>query len=51
LTFDVVFGVFAASMLVIACLVIKWAAGNMRAARREMIERAKEDSDRADGRS
>jgi hypothetical protein len=34
LTFDVVFGVFAAAMAVIAVLAIRWAVGRDRQARR-----------------
>jgi hypothetical protein len=34
LTFDVVFGVFAAAMAVIAVLAIRWAVGRDREARR-----------------
>jgi hypothetical protein len=34
LTFDVVFGVFAAAMAVIAVLAVRWAVGRDREARR-----------------
>jgi hypothetical protein len=42
LTFDVVFGVFAAAMAVIAALAIRWAVGRDREEKR-MRNRALED--------
>jgi hypothetical protein len=49
LTFDVVFGVFAAAMITIAVLAVRWAVGRDRIARESATARDSGASSASDG--